>query len=96
MVLSPVINLSKHVSTTCIICGEKSSLLSECRDLSSWTKLLEAAQIRKHEGILSIPIGENELPSCPVTGHADQHLPLFMQISIYLQERTIKVFCCRW
>ena len=69
MVPSPVINLSKHVSTTCIICGEKSSLLSEIRDLSSWTKLLEAAQIRKHEGNLSIPIGENELPSCPVQYH---------------------------
>ena len=37
--------------------------------LSSWTKLLEAAQIRKHERILSIPVGENELPICPAHYH---------------------------
>ena len=61
--------MAEHVSTTCIICGEKSSLLSECRDLSSWKKLLEAAQIRKHERILSVPVGENELPTCPVQYH---------------------------
>ena len=54
--------MAEHVSTTCSICGEKSSLLSECRDLSSWTKLLDAAQIRKHERILSVPVRENELP----------------------------------
>ena len=61
--------MAQHVSTTCIICGERSSLLSEYRDLSSWTKLLEAAQIRKHERILSIPVGKNELPICPVHYH---------------------------
>ena len=61
--------MAELVSATCIICGEKSSLLSEYRDLSSWTKLLEAAQIRKHERILSIPFGENELPIRPVYYH---------------------------
>ena len=61
--------MAEHVSTTCIICGEKSSLLSEYRDLSSWTKLLEAGQIRKHERILSIPVRKNELPICPVYYH---------------------------
>ena len=29
----------------------------------------EAVQIRKHERILSIPVGENELPTCPVQYH---------------------------
>ena len=62
-------NMAEHLSTTCITCGEKSSLLSEYRDLSSWTKLLEAAQIRKHERISSVPIGENELTIFPVHYH---------------------------
>ena len=57
------------MSTTYIIRGEKSSFLSEYGDLSSWTKLLVAAQIRKHEGILSILDRENELPICPVHYH---------------------------
>ena len=50
---SPVINMTEHVSTTYMICGEKSLLLSEYRDLSSWTKLLEAAQIRKYENFIN-------------------------------------------
>ena len=50
--ISPVINITEHVPTIYMICGEKSLLLSEYIDLSSWTKLLEAAQIRKYENFI--------------------------------------------
>ena len=79
--------------TTCIICREKSSLLSEYRDLSSSTKLLEATQIRKHEKILSVPVGKmNRQSALSITIiHADQHLLTRKNYQSFLLQMVIRV-----
>ena len=44
--------------------------LSECRDKRSWITLIDAAKIREHERILSMPVGENGCPNIPVRYHS--------------------------
>ena len=63
--------MAANTSFICLIC-EKTDLnanLSECRDRNSWITLLDAAQIRKHKGILAVPVGENGCPDIPVRYH---------------------------
>ena len=60
--------MAANTSFICLIC-EKIDLnanLSECRDRKSWITLLDAAQIRKHKGILAVPVGENGCPDIPI------------------------------
>ena len=71
--------MAANTSLICLIC-EKIDLnanLSECRDRHSWITLLDAAQIRKHKGILAVPVGENGVLIflCGITIHAGLHLP---------------------
>ena len=63
--------MAANTSFICLIC-EKIDLnanLSECRDRNSWIALLDAAQIRKHKGILAVPVGANGCPDIPVRYH---------------------------
>ena len=54
-----------------LLCGEIDSdaNLSECKEKTSWITLLDAAKIRKHERIISVPVGEKECPNIPVRYH---------------------------
>ena len=81
--------MAEHVSTTCIICGEKSSLLSEYRDLSSLTKLLEAAQIRKFYQFLSGKMNCQSALSITIV-HADQHLLTRKNYQSFLLQMVIR------
>ena len=63
--------MAANTSFKCLICGtiDLNANLSECRDRNSWITLLDAAQIKKHKGILAVPVGENGCPDIPVRYH---------------------------
>ena len=63
--------MAANTSFICLICGKTdlNANLSECRGRDSWITLLDAAQTRKHEGILGVPVGENGCPNIPVRYH---------------------------
>ena len=52
-----ILKLKYLMTEFCIICGEKDTGLSECRDASSWKTLLNAATIKQHKRILDVPLG---------------------------------------
>ena len=58
-------------SSLCSLCEEidSDSNLSECEEKKSWITLLDAAKIRKHERILSVPVEENGCLNIPVRYH---------------------------
>ena len=71
--------MAADTSSLCSLCGKIDSVanLSECRDKRSWITLVDASKIREHEGIFSMPAGENGCPNislCVITVHADRHL----------------------
>ena len=55
----------------CSLCGEidSNANLSEWKENKSWITLLDATKIRKHEKIVSVPVGENGCPNIPVRYH---------------------------
>ncbi len=46
------------MANVCIICGCSGTILTQCKDLSSWSTLYQAAVIRNHEKILAISQNE--------------------------------------
>ena len=59
-------------SSLCSLRGkiDSDANLSECRDKRSWITLIDAAKIKEHERILSMPVGENGCPNIPVRYHS--------------------------
>ena len=55
----------------CVICGKEDANLSEIKDLKAWKTLLNAAEIRGHQGILDLKNDEDEdaLPEIQVKYH---------------------------
>ena len=57
------------MSDICIICGCTGTNLNQCKDLSSWSTLYQAAIIRNHETILAISQNEGVFPEICVKYH---------------------------
>ena len=55
-----------------IHCSEDNGDLASLKDLKSWKTLLDAAAVRKHEGVLAISrtVREGEVPETIITGCA--------------------------
>ena len=57
------------MANVCIICGCSGTILTQCKDLSSWSTLYQAAVIRNHEKILAISQNEGVFPEICVKYH---------------------------